>query len=311
MGSLRRSFRPRATRRGLYRVRVLFPSEGRWAWSLAAGREVLARGTTTVSLSVPFDLPYDVAIVPDGTVLFTDRGRILALDPGGRRARVYARTSSPELIAMERLPDGTLFVTDFPRDQILRIEPGGRATAVARVPAPADLVVDDAGTTAWVASIADGVGVVRVDLASGRVEPFAQPFNPHGIDREASGDFVVHDGRSVSRIDADTRAVAPIAAVDAFKLVALPDGSILGVQGSPAGGRVVRIAPNGSVTTLAGTGSLGPHRDGPALAAGILPSAVQLAADGSLVVAQVQPIPAIRRVDLATGRISTLVLGSQ
>lgn len=310
-GGERRSFSPKAARRGTYRARVVFPSEGRWAWSLAAGGAVLARGVVTVSLRVGFDLPYDLAVVPDGTVLFLDRGRVLALDPATQRVRIHARTSSSELIAMERLADGTLFVTDFPGDRILRIDPAGRESTVALVPAPADLVVDASGATAWVASIADGVGVVRVDVASGRVEPFAKPFQPHGIDRQAGGDFVVQDGRRVSRIDADTGALSPFADVEALKLVALADGSVLGVEGDPTGGRVVRISANGLVSTIAGTGSLGPHRDGPALAAQILPSAVQVGADGSVLVAQVEPIPALRRVDLETGLISTLARGRQ
>jgi hypothetical protein len=67
--------------------------------------------------------------------------------------------------------------------------------------------------------------------------------------------------------------------------------------------------PDGSVADVVGTGTLGPHRDGRALEAQILPSAVLLAPDGSLLVAQVEPVPAIRRVDLAAGTIETLVRG--
>jgi hypothetical protein len=63
------------------------------------------------------------------------------------------------------------------------------------------------------------------------------------------------------------------------------------------------------VTPVAGSGSLGPHRDGLALEAQILPSAVQFAPDSALLVTQIEPIPAIRRVDLATGEISTVVRG--
>ena len=94
-----------------------------------------------------------------------------------------------------------------------------------------------------------------------------------------------------------------------MKLVALADGSVLGVEGDPTGGRVVRISATGVVSTIAGTGSLGPHRDGLALAAQILPSAVQVGADGSVLVTQVEPIPALRRVDPETGLISTLARG--
>ena len=69
--------------------------------------------------------------------------------------------------------DGTLYAADLPSGRILRIPRGRAAVDVATVPMPVDLVVDPAGTTLWVASIADGVGLVKVDVASGSVEPFA------------------------------------------------------------------------------------------------------------------------------------------
>ena len=156
---------------------------------------------------------------------------------------------------------------------------------------------------------APGVGAVSVDVASGRVEPFASVEAPHGIDRDVAGNFYVHDGHAMNRIDGNTGALSHFADVDGIKLLVASDGSVYGVVGSPAGGRVVRVAPDGSVTTVVGTGSLAPHRDGPALEAGILPSAVQLAGDGSLIVTQVEPIAAIRRVDRADGTITTLARG--
>jgi DNA-binding beta-propeller fold protein YncE len=234
---------------------------------------------------------------------------VLVLDPTTGRVRVRATLDSDELVALIRLADGTLLAADLPGNRVLRVDPGGRVSAVARVQAPADLVADPTGTTLWVASIAEGGGVVRVDLGSGRVQPFSKPLQPHGIDRDANGDFYVHDGHSVSRVDGRTGAVARFADVDAFKVLVAADGSVYGVEGSPAGGRVVRIAANGNVTAVVGTGSLGPHRDGPALQAQILPSAIQFAADGSLLVAQVEPVPAIRRVDLGAGWITTIVRG--
>jgi streptogramin lyase len=308
-GSVRRSFAPRAQRRGVYRVRVTFPSNGRWSWRLNAGRRSLARGAISVSTTLRFDLPYDLAVLSEGTILFLDRGRILRLEPRARRVSLYAQTPSQELIAMERLDDGTLFVTDFPANRILRVDRAGRSTVVAQVAAPADLVVDPAGQKIWVASIAPGVGVVQVDVPTGRVHPFASVEAPHGIDRDTAGNLYVHDGHAMSRIDGNTGAVSHFADIDGIKLLVAPDGSVYGVVGSPAGGRVVRVAQDGSVTTVAGTGSLAPHRDGPALEAGILPSAVQLARDGSLIVTQVEPIPAIRRVDRAGGTITTLTRG--
>ena len=47
-------------------------------------------------------------------MFFLDRSRVLRLDPTTRRVSVHARTPSRELVAMERLGDGTIFATDFP-----------------------------------------------------------------------------------------------------------------------------------------------------------------------------------------------------
>jgi streptogramin lyase len=256
-----------------------------------------------------FVLPYDLALEPDGTIVFLDRSRILARHPKTGRVRVRARIPSSELVALERLADGTLFVTDFPGNRILRVTRTGRVSTVARVEEPADLVADEAGTTLWVASIAEGVGVVRVDVASGSVEPFASPRQPHGIDRAPNGDFVVHDGHAVSRIDGDTGAVARFADVDAFKLNLALDGSVYGVTGDPSGGRIVRIAADGRVTRVAGTGRLAPHRDGPALRIGILPSSALPAPGGAVLFTQVEPRAAVRRIDRRTGLVRTLALG--
>lgn len=310
-GDQRRSFRPTATRRGAYRVRVVFPAEGRWTWSLAAGRTTLARGAITVSLRVGFELPYDLVEGADGTVLFVDRGRVLARDAQSGRVRVYAVVpGASELVSLERLADGTLFATDFPGGRVVRIDPARRASTVARVEAPTDVVSDATGSTLWVASIGDGVGVVRVDVASGRVEPFSRPFQPHGIDHWGDGDFVVQDGRGVSRIDGRTGALSSVAAVAATKVAAAGD-TIYCAEGSPSGGRILRISSAGLVTPLVGTGSLLPHRDGPGLELGILPSGLEPAADDTLLFTQVQPVPALRSLDLRTGLVTTLALGRQ
>jgi hypothetical protein len=308
-GSARRTFIPRAARPGTYRTRVAFPSDGRWTWAVTTVRRTLARGVIKVSSRVLFELPYDLAVAADGTVYFLDRSRVLLLDPATHRIRVYITTSSLELTAMVRLADGTLFVADLTRGRILRVDPAKRVTTVAEVPAPADLFADPAGKTLWVASIAGGVGVVRVEVASGRVEPFARVQGPHGIDRDQDGNFYVHDGNRISRVDGRTGSVMHFADVDGIKLLVAPDRSVYGIVGDPSGGRVIRAATDGSVSNVVGTGSLGPDRDGQALAAQILPSAVQFGTDGALLVAQVQPVPAIRRVDVAAGTITTLVRG--
>ena len=73
----------------------------------------------------------------------------------------------------------------------------------------------------------------------------------------------------------------------------------------------MRIAPGGAVEAVVGDGTLGPHRDGRASEARILPSGFAFAAGGTLLVGQVQPVPAIRRVDLAAATIETLVRGRE
>ena len=307
----RRSFAPRRQRtRRVSRPRHV-PFQRPLVLEADRGEAGIANGSIAVSASLRFELPYDLAVLGRRDVLFLDRGRILRLDPRTHRVSLYATTPSRELIAMERLDDGTLFVTDFPANRILRVDPAGRSSVVAQVAAPADLVVDPTGRTIWVASIAPGVGVVRVDVATGRVEPFANVESPHGIDRDAAGNFYVHDGHVISRIDGISGAVTPFADVDGIKLLAAPDGSLYGVVGGPAGGRVIRVAPDGTVTTVAGKGGLGPPKDGPALEVGMLPNAVQLAPDGSLIVTQSEPIPALRRVDRPGGTITTLARGDR
>jgi hypothetical protein len=282
---------------------------------LAAAVTALALACGAIAAASPeqgigFELPYDLAVAADGTIYFPDRSRVLALDPRSGRVRLHAKIAGArELVGLTRLANGTIFVTDLPSGRVLRVRRGRPASVVATVPDPVDLVADQTGATLWVASIADGVGLVRVDVKSGDVEPFASVEKPHGLDHDAKGDFVVHDGHAVSRVDGTTGAVTPLAQVDAFKLVVAPDGSVYGAVGGPKGGRVVRIARNGRVTVVAGTGRLGRDRDGPALRAPMLPSAVELGKEGSLLVAQIEPVPSIRRVDVATGRITTLARG--
>jgi streptogramin lyase len=303
----RRSFAARALRPGSYRVRVTFPSDGRWTWTLASGSHVLARGALTVRQTVRFQLPYDLAVAPDGSIYFVDRGRILFFDAQARRVRVYATTQSDELSAIARAADGTIYTADIPGNRILRVDTARRVTVVAPVTAPGDITINPNGTTLWAGSIEGGV--FRIDTASGRIEQTLAAQGVHGIDRDAAGNLFVHDANAISRIDAATGRKTLFANVDGARILALSDGSLYAGIGSPAGGQIVRVFPDGTVTPVVGTGTLGRHADGLALEAQILPGAVQLAPDGALLLTQVQPIPAIRRVDLATGRITTVIRG--
>ena len=170
-GASARTFVPRALRRGRYRVTVAFPSTGRWAWTVTTGRRTLARGAVTVTTLFRFKLPYDLALEPGGTIVFPDRGRILAWSPATQRVTVRATTPSEELVALVRHADGTLYGADFPGNRILRIDPAGRVSTAAQVRTPADLVLDAQGVTLWVGSLDGGERVVDaprgVDMESG------------------------------------------------------------------------------------------------------------------------------------------------
>ncbi len=265
---------------------------------------------TSSASPAKFGLPYDLVLARDGTIYFTDGPRILRLQPKRGRVVVHRRLpGATELTGLARLADGTFLAADLPTGRILRVPAKGAVTTVATVPAPVDLLPEPSGAIVLVASIADGVGLVRVELATGNVEPFAAVDRPHGLDRLPGGDLVVHDGHAVSRVDPATGEITPFARVDAFELVASANGVVYGATGTPAGGRVVRISRSGVVTRITGTGRLGTHRDGRALRSPMLPSALALAPDGSLVVAQIEPVPAIRRISLARGTISTLARG--
>lgn len=306
-GTVSRAFKARAMRRGSYRVRVAFPADGRWSWTVAAGKQTVARGAITVSRSVRFQLPFDLAVAPDGSIYFVDRGRVLVFDPQTRRVGIYATTQSNELVGIVRARDGTLYLADITGNRILRVDTARRVTVVAPIVVPGDLTMDANGTTLWAGSIENGV--FRIDIASGRVDLIDNAIGVHGIDRDRAGNLYVLDANKISRIDAVTGEKTLFADVDAGKILAAPDGTLYAGIGGPAGGQIVHVFPNGTVTPVVGTGSIGAHADGLALEAAILPAATQFAPDGALLVTQTQPIPAIRRVDLATGRITTLARG--
>jgi DNA-binding beta-propeller fold protein YncE len=206
-----------------------------------------------------------------------------------------------------RTADGTIYVADIPGHRILRVDAARRVTAVASIRAPGDITIDPAGTTLWAGSIEDGV--YRVDLSNGHVELIDRSRGVHGLDRDSAGNLYVHDANRISRIDAATGTKRTFSELDGIKLLAAPDGSVYASVGGQAGGRIYRITPDGTATPVVGTGLTGPHRDGRALDAQIGPFATQFAPDGALLLTQTQPIAAIRRVDLATGTITTLVRG--
>ena len=87
-----------------------------------------------------------------------------------------------------------------------------------------------------------------------------------------------------------------------------PDGTLYFLSGDPSGGQVSRVAEDGSLEVVSGTGSLGASDDGMrATEIGVLPSDVAFAPDGALLFSQSEPEPAVRRVDPVTGVVTTIL----
>ena len=155
-------------------------------------------------------------------------------------------------------------------------------------------------------------GVMRLDLSTETLEtlvPVGQGVDgPHGLRYDASGDLWVADPGSqgrVIRIDHSSGKLIEVARVSTATV--LPTGrGVYVTVGSGSGGRVLLIRPDGGRRTVVGTGRISRQRNGVrATRVGILPTALALARNGSLLVAQAKPVPALRRVSRA-GIITTV-----
>ena len=291
---------------------------------LVAAAAFPASAATPPRLSLPYDIEVDPAgrlVIADGgkhqiyrwdarrkaLVVIAGTGRAGATGDGGpaRKARIDEIAG----IALDRR--GNLYLADVHYGTVRRIDRRGVITTVLRLPGAVGVAVDLAGRYLAVGSIAKGV--LRIELVTGAQEPVVAVGEhglqgPHGLAYDARGNLWIADpGGWLLRIDATTQEVQQVAHVSAGKVVPLADGGALLLSGGPSGGRVQRLAPDGKLTTVAGTGRLGPHRDGiAATRAGIMPTDAAMLAGGAILVAQAEPIPAIRRID-RNGKITTLV----
>jgi len=311
-----------------------------WVTGCGGGAREPAGPSATEAAAPSLRLPYDVEVDRAGRVYIADGGlhQVLRFDPATRELRVVAGTGRAgsdgdggpaaaaeigEPVGMALASDGTLFIADFPENRIRRVEPEGTISTVAELRLPAEAALDPEERVLAVPSLANSLS--RIDLTTGRIAMLARPREPHGATYDDAGNLYFPDGHYIRKLDARTGRIRTIAGngreeatgdggparragVDAVKLLAAPDGSLYVVGGYPYGGTIRRISPEGIIDTVVGTGSLGPHTDGVrATEAGILPSDVALAPDGALIVSQTEPDAAIRRVDPATGVVTTLL----
>lgn len=301
----------------LHRVLRHDPATGETAVVAGTG-EPGSSGDGGAAVNARLDEPVGLGLDPDGNLYVADfpAHRIRRIDPSGRITTVagtgregWSGDGGPAVRADLGLPAAAV------------VDPTGRYLAVPTL----------------------GNYIRRVDLVTGTIETLAgdgtpattgeggpaveaSVESPHGAAYDGDGDLYLPDGPGhLRRIDAETGVIETVAgvgtegasgdggaatraAIDASKLLVGPDGSLYFVGGDPGGGLIRRIAPDGTIGTVVGTGVLGATGEGMlATELGILPSDVAIAPDGALVFSQTEPEPAVRRVDPETGLVTTLV----
>jgi RHS repeat-associated protein len=274
------------------------------------GKIYAVAGASAANLSQP----QGIAVAPDGTLFIADTNhhRVVAIDPSTGSLTVIAGTgiagSGPNGIRADQAklnrpagvalaPDGTLYIADennglvravsppvFPSDDsILRRVAGGGSSFADGVPAttaslfnPNDVALDQQGRL--YISVRSGSRVRRVD-PDGQIYTVAgtgspTPFNGDGIP-------------------------ATTANLTVNALVVAADGTVY--LSDPSHERIRRVAPDGTVVTVAGRGSPAGYagEDGhPLLATLNHPIGVALGPDGTLYIAD-QLNRRVRRVSPA------------
>jgi hypothetical protein len=284
---------------------------------VATAALVLLTGGAAASgdaLRLPYDLESRgrVVWVADGV-----RHQILRVDLRHARVRVVAGTGTAgfsgdggpaakaqldEVVGLAAHRDGSLYAADLGNGRVRRIAPDGTISTVADVRAPAAVAVSPDGRHLAIASLENAVH--RLDLRTGRTARLAAANNPHGLAYDRDGTLLVAEQTGLRRYDARGRGTLLVHG-DFFKVHVAPSGAVYVLGGSPTGGTVSRVV-RGRLVRVAGTGGLTPYRAAqPALQAGILASDLEVLADGTVVLSQTKPRPAVRR--LAGGRLVTIV----
>jgi streptogramin lyase len=302
---------------------------------------------TTAAAETPeavLELPYDLALDADGQIYVADGllHQVLRVDPETGESEVFAGTGEPgsdgdggpaveatiqEPVGLALARDGSLFIADFAANRIRVVAPDGTISTVADIELAAFVALDP--TERYVAVPTLGNFVHRIDLETGLVEKVAgdgkeqttgeggpaakaSVESPHGALYDEDGNLYFPDGQSlIRRIVADNGRIETVVEGlegGAFKLLFAPDGTLYFITGDPSGGRVSRVAEDGSFEVVIGTGSLGASDDGMrATEIGVLPSDIAFAPDGALLFSQSEPEAAVRRVDPETGVVTTIL----
>jgi len=261
-------------------------------------------------------LPYGPLVDRSGRVLVADAGRHQVLRYDLERHRLVRvagsgkagfrgdggpalRARLGEITSLAADKAGQLYVSDLQNGVVRRFVPGGRITTVARVPGVVGVDVDPGGR--YLALVSIERGVLRLNLGTGAVETLVSVGHgvedPHGLRYDPNGDLWVADPpRRVIRIDHSSGKLNEVARIDTATVLPTARGAYVTV-GDPSGGQVLLIRPDGSRRTIVGTGGISRQRNNVrATRVGIRPTGLALARNGSLLVTQDRPVPALRRV---------------
>jgi serine/threonine-protein kinase len=252
-------------------------------------------GDGGLATTAKLNAPLHVVAKPDGSVLIADtlNNRVRLISPFGTITTIAgtgtagysgdggqatsAQLDSPVGLALAA--DGSVVIADNDNDVVRRVAPDGVISTIAGTGTAGYSGDGGPGTGAQLrdpyglAVAADGA-VLIADTGNDRVRRLA----PDGIITTVAGNGVDGnggDGGPATAAELDT----------ARGIAAAPDGSLLIADSS--GDRVRRVAPDGIISTIAGTGVGGYSGDGvPAVAAKLnAPTDVAVTAGGGLLIA--------------------------
>ncbi len=237
-----------------------------------------------------FAWPTGIDVEPDGSLLVVENGsaRVLRVDPATGNVRVLS-AGIPKAYAVARTPSGVVYVTGNgslwrldARGTPQRVLDAGADAGPLAAGADGDVffatatsvyrLSAGAGTAAAIASqlsdphglavAADGTvlvsdtgtgRVLRIDPGTHAISTFALIGEPRGIDIAPDGTVAVVDARThgVVHLSATGRALGVLSTAfgDPYALAVAPDGALYVVDTAESG-HVLRIATDGTVTTL-------------------------------------------------------------
>lgn len=317
-GAASRSVRSRDLGGGRYRARVVFPVAGRYRFGVRVGDVSLRLGALTVQ-GAAIRAPLGLAIGPDGALYVADvqGSTVVRIDPRTKERSVAARgLRHPVALAFDG--DGRMLVSDE-SERVFRFGPGSTRTLVAGTGTRAHTGDGGPATTASLAGVggmdvdrdgnlilAEYDGWIRIVRASGTIGSLAgNGTEGYSGDGSPASRAVLRHPHDVAVLTSGAIAIADShnAAIRRIDL----DGTIRTIArelGAPVG---IAPAPNDGVYVADGNGRILLVRAGGAtstVVTGTTPFGI--ASDGGAVYFSELETRRVKRVDAATGDVTTL-----